>query len=185
MASPKDKFSSTILGLDVSATCTGATLVTVTGDVIDDVSWAEFKAPKDMRGAERCDWHLGKVMDFVPTRGADLVVIEGYGFSSHRIVPQVEVGAVLRYFMWSTWEGCRIVEVPPTVLKKFVTGRGNAKKEQVAVGVFKRYAFEHHSQDVVEAFALAMMGLAFWGIEFTNVAQRTIIDAVFKKNNLL
>ena len=160
-------------------------MVTVTGDVIDDVSWAEFKAPKDLRGAERCDWHLGKMTDFVPARGVAMVVIEGYGFSSHRIVPQVEVGAVLRWFMWSNWPDCRIVEVPPTVLKKFATGRGNASKPEVAVGVWKRYEFEHKSDDVVDAFVLAMMGLAFWGIEFTNAAQRTIIDAVFKKNNLL
>ena len=70
----------TVLGLDVSATCTGAVLVTVVGDVLEAVSWSEFRAPKDLRGAERCDWHLRKVQDFSPTTGADLVVIEGYGW---------------------------------------------------------------------------------------------------------
>jgi len=70
--------------LDVSATCTGAVLVTVVGDVLEAVSWSEFRAPKDMRGAERCDWHLGKVQDFSPTTGPDLVVIEGYGCSGPR-----------------------------------------------------------------------------------------------------
>ncbi len=46
-------------------------------------------------------------------------------------------------------------DVPPATLKKFVTGKGNAKKEDMKLHVFKRWGFEHASNDVVDAYGLA------------------------------
>lgn len=46
-------------------------------------------------------------------------------------------------------------ECPPTTLKKFVTGKGNAKKENMIKDVYKRWSFEHESNNVIDAYALA------------------------------
>lgn len=57
------------------------------------------------------------------------VVLEGYSYGSMNAhQPIYEFGAVLRLGLLDI--GCPIVEVPPKVLKKFVTGKGNAGKEQ-------------------------------------------------------
>jgi Holliday junction resolvasome RuvABC endonuclease subunit len=54
------------------------------------------------------------------------------------------------------------VEVPPTVLKKWTTGHGNAKKEQMAIAVKERWQFASHSHDIVDAIALAQMAQLGW-----------------------
>jgi len=47
--------------------------------------------------------------------------------------------------------------VPPMSLKKFASGKGNSKKEDMKLAVFKRWNFENKSNDIVDSFALAKM----------------------------
>jgi len=50
------------------------------------------------------------------------------------------------------------MEVPVTVLKKWTAGKGNAKKDQMALAVKQRWGYESHSDDIIDAYALARMG---------------------------
>jgi hypothetical protein len=57
---------------------------------------------------------------------------------------------------------CTTVIIPPTVLKKYVTGKGNAPKDLMLEGVIKKW-FEGNipnlgKQDLYEAYALAKLG---------------------------
>ena len=87
-----------------------------------------------------------------------LIGLEGYSFGSkfnHEIM--YSIGTVIRYFLWQseyTYE-----EIPPSTLKKFVTGKGNAKKDLMMVGVFKQWGFDTTSDNVSDAYALAMYTL--------------------------
>ena len=65
--------------------------------------------------------------------------------------------------------------VPPTVLKKFVTGKGNSKKDEMRLGAYKRWAFEDKSDDVVDAYCLAQMGLYKHGLSLPTNAQKEAI----------
>jgi Holliday junction resolvasome RuvABC endonuclease subunit len=49
-----------------------------------------------------------------------------------------------------------IIEIHPNYLKKFVTGKFRAMKDQMRLQVWKRWMFEHDSMDIVEAYACAM-----------------------------
>ena len=93
----------------------------------------------------------------------DIVMVEGYGYANkHTLVPLVTIGTVLRYFLWQNdtpW-----VEVAPPSLKKFVTGKGNAKKEMILKEVFKRWGHDLPTNDEADAVGLAYMGLAFKGV---------------------
>jgi crossover junction endodeoxyribonuclease RuvC len=53
--------------------------------------------------------------------------------------------------------------VPPTSLKKFVTGRGNAKKNEMLLGVYKQWGVEFSDDNQADAFALEKFGLAYLG----------------------
>ncbi len=46
--------------------------------------------------------------------------------------------------------------VAPPTLKKFVTGSGRAKKEQMLLKIYKKWGREFDSTDEAEAFAVAM-----------------------------
>ena len=89
----------------------------------------------------------------------DIVVIEGYAYgNAHSLVTLVEVGTLLRktlYDLKISW-----YDAPPTLLKKFTTGKGNSNKKAIAEAVLNRWGFASKSDDVVDAYALARLGQA-------------------------
>ena len=54
------------------------------------------------------------------------------------------------------------VEVPPTVLKKWITGKGNARRIRWLLAVKQRWEYQSPSHDIVDAFALAQMAQLGW-----------------------
>ena len=56
-----------------------------------------------------------------------------------------------------------LLVVPPATLKKFVAGKGNAKKDTMRLETFKRWKYEHPSDNIVDAYGLAKVGLACAG----------------------
>lgn len=135
--------------------------------------------PSTYTGLVRTDGHehIGKTVDFPKSRGwerlqliarevsrvlenwqPELVVIEGYAYgNTNSLVTLVEIGTMIRHVMYDLhipWYDC-----PPTTLKKWCTGRGNAKKPEVGEAVFTRWGFKSPSDDVVDAFALAQLGI--------------------------
>lgn len=89
-------------------------------------------------------------------------VVEGYGYANpHTLATLVEVGTLVRVALLESkipW-----LEVPPTSLKKFTTGKGNAKKELMMLEVFKRWGFEAKTNDQADAFALGQFGYSLLG----------------------
>lgn len=66
------------------------------------------------------------------------VYIEDYSFGSHGKVFHIgEHTGVLKYMLWT--HGVNIVPVPPTVIKKFATGKGNALKHAMCLAFIKDY----------------------------------------------
>ena len=61
----------------------------------------------------------------------DYILIEGYAFNAKGSsgVSLGELGMLVRYFVVS-YSKC-LVEVPPTTLKKFISGKGNAGKAEI------------------------------------------------------
>ena len=45
----------------------------------------------------------------------------------------------------------------PTQIKKFITGRGNAKKDVIIREVYKRWGFETDDHNIADAYGLAQM----------------------------
>ena len=45
--------------------------------------------------------------------------------------------------------------IPPNTLKKFITGKGNAKKELMLLKVYKRWGVEFNDNNMADAYSLA------------------------------
>lgn len=72
------------------------------------------------------------------------------------------------------------IEIAPTQLKKFASGKGNTKKDELAVHIFKRWGFEHPSDNVRDAFVLAQIAFTMQGhiaVQLTK-AQSEVIQAI-------
>lgn len=110
--------------------------------------------------------------------------LEGYSFGSkgQAVINIAEYGSLLRKMLIKQANidaNPEPIEIPPTVVKKFVTGKGNADKTAVALGLFKRYGVEFPTSDECDAYAVARIGacIAGWCEPQTDF-QREAIDVV-------
>lgn len=143
-----------VLGIDPS-TYTGLCLLNSDGS-----SHTMVIRFADQRGLKRLQLIAQVFGHFLDEHKPELAVIEGYGYggpSPHTLVTLVEIGTVLRLCLHERRILCYVC--PPSVLKKFATGKGNAKKPEVQAEVVKRWGFECPSDDVVDAYVLARLGL--------------------------
>lgn len=96
---------------------------------------------------------------YMHAHNPSIVVIEGYAYAnSFTLCTLVEIGCVFRLAMYETGVPCYIC--PPSVLKKFATGKGVASKSEIAAAVKSRWGLENPSDDVVDAFVLAKIAEA-------------------------
>lgn len=156
-----------IVGIDASLTGTGVAVL--------NGSLRTERIESKLMGPDRLIEIRERVREIVT--GADLVAIEGYAFAKPNQAHQIgELGGVLRVMM--TELGAKWIEVAPAQVKKYATGRGNAKKEEVAVGIFKRWGREFKTNDEADAFVLAIIGQAVAGLHFDSLTafQREIVE---------
>lgn len=157
----------TVIGLDISLTSTG----------ISDGVTADAIQAGPLRGEARMDYILGEIMHQAGSEPR-LAVIEGAAFS--RLGPGHDELAGLRWTVRNAlWrEGFLIAIVPPTTLKKWTTGSGTAGKDDMAAAVASRWGVDFSGTkvgrgryDMVDAYALAKMGEAFYAGEACEAVQ--------------
>jgi len=92
-----------------------------------------------------------------------VVFIEGYSFGSiGRKEFIAELGGTIRLMLYE--QEIEFIDVPPTVLKKYITGKGNADKVAMAIAVQKQYGIDFPTTDQTDAFALCQVGQAYNGL---------------------
>jgi Holliday junction resolvasome RuvABC endonuclease subunit len=142
----------TTVGLDI-ATHTGICIVG-SGDPRGQV--VEFKGHKGMVRLQLIAAEVDRLLD---SWNPDLVLVEAYApnaINMKTVITQVEVGTVIKQVLHrrvKTW-----VEVKPSTLKLWFTGKGNAKKDAMAEKALRDYGYQSPSTDIIDAFALAQMG---------------------------
>lgn len=142
-----------VLGLDLSLTATGYAYTEEVAGV--------FK-PKT-RGMARLADIRSSIMELAHV--ADVVVLEGYAFARPNQAHQLgELGGVIRLELHD--RRVPYVDIPPALLKRFATGKGNATKDAMLAAAIRRFAFEGDNNNAADAWLLRAMGLAAysdWG----------------------
>lgn len=99
---------------------------------------------------------LEGINDFI-----DLVVMEGYANAAKFGREAAgELGWAVKRTVFLVTEDIPLV-VPPTSLKKFVTGKGNAKKNEMLLWVYKHWGESFSDDNQADAFALEKFGEAY------------------------
>lgn len=110
------------------------------------------------------------------------IFIEGYGFGrTANIEPLFCVGTIMRYKLHVKGRGDYKV-VPPTSLKQFVTGKGNANKDLMMMSVLKNWDIETKNNNEADAVGLAMFGLAYHNKIKMPVLNMKAVDKLRAKN---
>lgn len=87
----------------------------------------------------------------------DRVVIEHYSMGLSSVIIQLtEIGSVIRRLLYLLH--IPFYEVPPSTLKLWTTGKGNADKPLMGTKVLERWGYKSPSNDIVDGYALARMG---------------------------
>jgi crossover junction endodeoxyribonuclease RuvC len=148
------------IGIDQSYSGFGITIMDVkTGGFATTV----FKA--EGTGIERLNHvydRLGEIIDRHVTfdvKSQITVAMEGYAFGSQMANMAGELGAIVKWFCWQEFEsyaGRYPYIIPPTVLKKYVTGKGTGvQKNQMLLHVFKKWGIEFNDDNAADSYALA------------------------------
>lgn len=161
-----------IIGLDPSFTATGVAKI--------DGESVAFRTLPPARGTglERAVEVRENILSAIYP-GCAMVVIEGLAFS--RNDPSSQERAFLHYSVREHLKdlGIACYVVPPTTLKKFVTGKGVAEKNLMLLEVYKRWGISANNDNEADSIGLAMIGACIAGQrQPATAAQREALDAI-------
>lgn len=152
-----------VVGLDLSLTCTG----------VAGIGWTDHIRTK-LRGDERLAHLENTVVSFI--RNADLVAMEGpsYGHSGPRYHEDL---AGLRVLVRRYCHRHHIpyAVIPPSSLKQYTAGRGNATKGEVRSAVADRYGVHTEGAgryDQADAYGALAAALDWLGQPLADVPER-------------
>ncbi|MEQ8636874.1 crossover junction endodeoxyribonuclease RuvC [Gimesia maris] len=172
--------SVTVLGIDPSLTNTGLCCGGSEYPIVE--TWSvNYEIPKGDKISDiiprvnRLNYLQRELDEVIQRTTPDLIVIEGYGHESKRMATTAEWGGLLRWTILNHTED--VIEVAPTLLKKFVLGKGTGNKDQVLLQVYKRWGVESDNSDEADAYVLYRIGLCYAGIcEPETKPQREVIE---------
>ena len=107
------------------------------------------------------------------------IAMEGTVLASHAALVLGELAATVKLalfdFFSETDTAKYPLKVPPMTLKKYAAGKGNAKKQEMLLQIFKRWGIEFNDDNAADAYALGRLA----GGHNINAMETTII-AQFK-----
>ena len=143
------------IGVDISLTGTGVCKLEANGRLVTS-KCITTKAHKSFtQWFDRVDDITKQVMLYVDE--GSIVFVEGYAFgATGQVFNIAELSGYIKYQLYRG--NCTaVIQVPPTSLKKFITGKGNAKKELILKEVYKTYGVDFEDNNEADAYALARM----------------------------
>ena len=143
-----------VLGIDPSLVATGYYLYSLDTKNHNSV-YGEINSKR--KGIERLiDIEKG-IQNQLPMTKLELAVMEKAFYSPYygSAIGNVELGAILKRLFHV--EGIPLVLVAPTTLKKFITGSGKSKKNEILRKAYQKWGISE-SEHITEAFALAKIG---------------------------
>jgi Holliday junction resolvasome RuvABC endonuclease subunit len=148
------------LGIDQSLTGFALTALSVE-DPSKHLTWV-YKSP--YFGIERLvdirQWLVDHFMWF-EEQNLDVIDIamEGTVLASHAALVLGELSATVRLAIYDHYDDyLRFpLKVPPMTLKKYAAGKGNAKKQEMLLQIYKRWGMEFNDDNAADSYALARL----------------------------
>lgn len=182
---PEKKFDGGLLpgpvsiGIDQSLTGFALTVLNV-DDPSRYVTWV-YKS--EFRGVKRLDdiskWLTSK-LNTVKDHYIQDIAMEGTVLASHSALVLGELAATVKLTLWLYFrdydhqEHLRVpLQIPPMTLKKYAAGKGNAKKQEMLMQIYKRWGIEFNDDNAADSYALARLasGASLGDIEEAVVEQ--------------
>lgn len=162
------------IGIDPSSK-TGFVILDYDGNVVEAVE-IEAENVTDPARIVELTKRVRKHLD--PT--TDKVLIEGfsYGSKGKAVDFQYGLGWTIRASLYINKIG--YLDIPPKTLKKFVTGNGNSGKGAMVLPTYKKWGFEHKSDNVIDAYGLARIGWSMYHHENLTNYEKDVLSKLRK-----
>jgi len=158
-----------VLAVGIDQSLTGFALTAL---MIDDPTVHQTWVYKsDKRGVARLAdirWWLMDKFDEVAKNGNILdIAMEGTVLASQSALVLGELAATVKLACWDYFDGNlnrflpypehmrTPLQIPPMTLKKFAAGKGNAKKQEMLMQIYKRWGIEFNDDNAADSYALA------------------------------
>lgn len=187
---PKSR-STVSIGIDQSLTGFALTLMDI-DNPSSYITWV-YKSPYSgvKRLADIRQWIMQKLRDSMLDYNLSFhdVAMEGTVLASHSALMLGELAATVKLTFWDafydTTNGVLAtpLQIPPMTLKKFATGKGTSKKQEMLMQIYKRWGIEFNDDNAADSYALARLaGKIFEGDVETAVAEQ-IKDPKYRDQN--
>jgi crossover junction endodeoxyribonuclease RuvC len=119
-----------------------------------------------------------EVADWCRSKAPALIAIEGYSFYSNKPGHSdiIEYGGLLRLELLKACSDARFLEIPPTSVKRWACGKGNADKPYMADAIRERYRIAFPNFDQMDAWCVWRMACQYEGMIAAHAAHE--LDAV-------
>lgn len=150
------------IGLDISLTSTGIVAINKGKIIKQHLVKPKMKGRKKDRAIMQIKQEIVKTVQEISSSSSCRVMIEDFAYGilhmKHCTNCVFEIGGLGYSVSIALMEmGYDIRKVEPTVLKKFVTGKGNAKKDIMIKEILKKWKVDFNSNDLADAYALARL----------------------------
>jgi len=148
-----------ILGIDPSLNATGVVILNFIDDNEKDFEIVKsdlIKCTPKMGDLGRLSFINDQIINIISDNEIENIAMEGLSFGARgRAMLQL---AGLNYILQLSFKKLDVNYeiIPPTVMKKFVVGKGNAPKDQVMLKAFRKWKVDFDDNNICDAFCHAM-----------------------------
>jgi len=179
-----DKGAVVAIGIDQSLTGFALTVLNV-ADPDQFMTWV-YKSP--YFGVERLadirQW-LTDHLDYCEDNWTiSDIAMEGTVLASHAALVLGELSATVRLAIFDFFEegdNRRFpLKIPPMTLKKYAAGKGNAKKQEMLLQIYKRWGIEFNDDNAADSYGLARLAGKFLIDEVEKAVVEQIQDPKYR-----
>jgi len=145
------------VGLDPSINATGVVIVDDCANIVEQRTFSINNADKLFEmSLIKYEEEIGFIIKILNLGG---VYIEGptYQSAGRAILQMGAIHFSTRVFLYK--KGVNYKVIAPGTLKKFVTGKGNSKKDLMLLKTYKKWGEEFSDNNICDAYGLARMAL--------------------------
>ena len=175
------------IGIDQSLTGFAMTAVNINHPAAYE-TWV-YKSPyTGVRRLADIQWWMENKFDFLETQNCRIkdIAMEGTVLASHSALKLGELAGTVKLSIWNYFDGNlnsvipfeehlrTPLQIPPMTLKKYAAGKGNAKKQEMLMQIYKRFNVEFNDDNAADSYALARLAAGI----YLNATDKEIVDKV-------
>lgn len=141
-------------GIDLSLTNTGIVVLNDSGSIY---SQRLIKTKSSENIEDRIYYIYNEINNLLIDYNNMIINIEGLSFGSKgNAIMQL---AGLHYYVRINFNliGVKYKIIPPTILKKYITGKANCKKNLILLQIYKKFMIEFDDDNIADSYVLARM----------------------------